>query len=94
MICTDVLGNSASFTGGNLGATDIVEQRCLTVVNVTHYRHNRRTRQQLDIFVWSFFIKECFRIIQLGGNRLVSKLFDHDHGRFLIQNLINRHHLT
>ena len=37
LVCTDVLGDSTSFTRNNIGVTNLVEQRRLTVVNVTHH---------------------------------------------------------
>ncbi len=43
LICTDMLGNSAGFSGSNMGIADSVQNRSLTVVNVTHNNNNRAT---------------------------------------------------
>ena len=45
-VCTDVLRDTACLTVGNIGVADRVEQRGLTVVNVTHNADNGVTRQQ------------------------------------------------
>ena len=42
MVSTNVLGNTTGFTGSNLGAADMVQQRGLAMVNVTHNTDNRR----------------------------------------------------
>ena len=41
LICTDMLGNAAGFTCGNVSVTDSVQNGSLTVVNVTHNADNR-----------------------------------------------------
>src|SRR5690606_21081263 len=46
VVRTDVLGNATSLTGRHLGATDVVQQRGLAVVDVTHDGHHRRTRHR------------------------------------------------
>ncbi|OUL03819.1 hypothetical protein B0X78_20760 [bacterium AM6] len=35
MVRTDVLGDAAGFAGGDLGATDVIQQRGLAVIDVT-----------------------------------------------------------
>ena len=47
VVCTDVLGDTASLTGDYVSLTDIVQQRSLTVVDMTHHRNNRRTWNQI-----------------------------------------------
>ncbi len=39
-----VLGDSAGFAGGDVGVANLVEQRCLAVVDVAQNRHHRRAR--------------------------------------------------
>ncbi|MNQ97002.1 hypothetical protein D3C85_1126270 [compost metagenome] len=39
-------------------------------------------------------VQERFRIIQLGGDRHVAQFFNHDHGRFLVQYLVDGDHLA
>ena len=95
VVGTDVLGNAAGFTCSHLGTTDVVKQRCLTVVNVTHDGHDRRTRHFRILFQVAFeFAQQRFRIVGLGGKRLVAHFFDDNHRRFLIKHLVDRHHLA
>ncbi len=94
MISADMLRNTACFTGRDFGATDVIEQRCLAVIDVTHHCHHGRPRQQLRIGVLGPFRQQRFRIIKLGCMRLVAHFFNQDHCSFLIQNLIDRDHLT
>ncbi|GIV12571.1 MAG: hypothetical protein KatS3mg021_0853 [Fimbriimonadales bacterium] len=44
LIRTDMLGNPAIFTLGDSRATDVVQQRGLAVVYMSHDGHNRRAR--------------------------------------------------
>ena len=46
LICTDVLGNTASLMGGYRGLSNNIQQRCFTVVNMAHYGNNRWTQNQ------------------------------------------------
>ena len=41
VVGTDMLGNTTGLAGSNLGATDVIQQRGFTVVNVTHHADNR-----------------------------------------------------
>ena len=43
VVGSDVLCDTSGFSGNHIGVADIVEQRCLTVVYVAHYGHDRRT---------------------------------------------------
>ncbi len=95
MVGADVLRNAAGFARSHLGAADVVQQRGLAVVDVTHHGHHRRTRQQLGVGVFlTAHHQQRFRIVQLGGMRLVAHFFHHDHGGFLVQHLVDRHHLA
>ncbi len=93
MISADVLRNPARFARRHLGAPDVVEQRRLAVVNVTHHGHNRRTRQQFCVGDFAFD-QHRFRIVQLGRNRVVTQFLDDDHRRFLVQHLVDGDHLA
>ena len=43
IIRTDVLGDTTGLTCDDISLTDIVEKRCLTMVNVTHHSDYRRS---------------------------------------------------
>ena len=46
LICTDVLGNTASLMCGYRGLSNNIQQRGFTVVNMAHYGNNRWTQNQ------------------------------------------------
>ena len=46
LVGTDVLGNAAGLSGGDVRLPDLVEQRRLAVVDVAHDGHHRRPRAQ------------------------------------------------
>ena len=96
VVSTDVLCNTAGFACGNTSTSDVVQQRSLTVVNVTHNRHDRRTRflRIVGQSLGFFFSQEGFRIFRFSGDRTMTHFFDHNHGRFLVKHLVDRHHLT
>ena len=51
IISTDVLCNTTSLTCNNVGLADVVKQRCLTMVYVTHDSYNRSTWNHILWFV-------------------------------------------
>ena len=49
VVCTDVLGNTSCLTGDDVRVTDVVQERSLTVIDVSHDGDHRATR--FEIFV-------------------------------------------
>ena len=88
VVGTDVLGNTTGFAGGNLGTTDIVEQRGLTVVNVTHDGHDRRTRCGLA-FELQRFGQGIFQGRVADQGDLVAQLFGDQLSGLLIEHLVD-----
>ncbi|KAF1003226.1 MAG: hypothetical protein GAK36_00288 [Pseudomonas sp.] len=88
VVCTDVLGNAAGFACSYLGTTDVVEQRGLTVVNVAHDGHNRRTGNR-----FTFKLQGLGQGVFQGGvadqGHFVAQLFGNQLGSFLIQYLVD-----
>ena len=90
VIRADVLRDAARFARRHFGATDVVEQRGLAVVDVTHDGDDRRTRLELVrgigglqlVFDRAFLVKH-------GG---VAELFDHQHRGVLIDGLVDGGH--
>src|SRR5690606_34780904 len=85
MIGTDMLSNTTGFAGGHLGTTDIVEQRGLAVVYVTHDGHYRSAADFLAFKVHGF----CQTVFQLAFTDmlvLVTQVFGDDGRSVLIQN--------
>ena len=94
VISTDVLRDAARFTRSDLGAADVVQQRRLTVVDVPHDRHDRRTRHGRVLLRTFFqFAQQRFGVIGLRRNRLVAHFFHKKHRGILIKHLVDRHHL-
>ena len=48
---SDVLGNTSGFTRDDVRLPDVVEQRGFTVVDVSHDRNDRRTRNEILFLV-------------------------------------------
>ena len=94
VIGADVLRNAARFTRGDLGAADVVKERGLAVVDVTHDRDDRRTRQGFVVLLFGEFPEDRFGIVRLGGDRLVAHFLDDDHRGVLVEHLVDRHHLA
>ena len=61
LISTDRLGDSAMLFTGYIGISDRIQDGRLTVVNVSHYSHNRRTCLEILLFIH-------FRILYKLGN--------------------------
>ena len=92
VISTDMLSNTTRFTRNNVCLTDIVQQRSLTVVYVTHHGYNRSTRQQVF-----FCIGLLFNSLSHFGTYIfsfISKFFGHQVNGFCIQTLVDRYHNT
>ena len=90
IVGTDVLSDTAGFTGNHIGITNVVEQRRFTVVHVTHHRHHRRSAH--EVFRLILLLMDLFShvgTLVFGGK---AKFFSHDIDGFGIQALINRHH--
>ena len=51
VVSTDVLGDTTSLTSNHVGFADIVEQRGLTVIDMSHYSDNGRTRNEIVLIV-------------------------------------------
>ena len=92
VISTDMLGNTSGLTGNYIRLTDIVEQRSLTVVNVSHHRYNRSTR--LQIFRSIFFFNNSLCHFRTYIFSLESEFFSHQIDGFRIQTLVDGNHDT
>ncbi len=64
------------------------------VIDVSHHSDNRRPRYGNDVVLLPFVCQKRFRIVQLRGFCNVAHFFDHDHGRFLVDYLIDGDHAT
>ena len=91
VIRADVLRDAARLARRDLGATDVVEQRGLAVVDVTHDGHDRRTRRELVLRHRSVCSSSSIAL-SLTTHGGVAELLDHEHRGVLIDGLIDRRH--
>ena len=89
---TDMLGNTTRLTGNHIGIADIVEQRGLTVVNVTHHGYDWSTWNQVVLII--LFL--AHGLLNLGTHvfGLETELLSHHIDGFSIQTLVDRNHDT
>ena len=91
MISADMLRDTTCLTGRDLGASNIVEQRGLAVIDMPHNRNNRGT---CNLITRQLFIFEQ-GIVDLAvadGSCSVAQLFHHQDRRILIDDLVDRNH--
>src|SRR5471030_2036910 len=94
VVSADVLRDPARFAGRHFGATNIVQQRGLTMVDVTHDGDHRCTRLRFEVSMLTLVGQQRFRIVLFGGVGFVAHLLDQDHRGFLIQHLVDGAHLA
>ena len=91
VVGADVLRDAARFPRGHLGAADVIEQRSLAVVDVAHDGDHGRTRRHLEgtgLAALQIVLDDIF----LAQHRRMAHLLDHQHGRILLDHLIDRRH--
>ena len=91
VVCADVLRDASGLAGNNVGLADIIQQRRLAVVDMSHHRHHRRTRYEV-----------FRRLLRLNRDRLRTVFFftlrfeiefaGDDFDLIEIESLIHRHH--
>ena len=87
----DVLRDTARLAFDDVGLADIVQQRRLAVVDVSHDGHDRRARHE-GCLVVDFVVGD--RLLDVGRYELdlISELFGHDHHRLGVETLVDRNH--
>src|SRR5690606_35956204 len=93
VVGTDSLGNPPRLAHGDLGATDVVEQRGLAVVDVPHHGHDRRAGNGVA-FEPQVFGQLLFQGVVADQLDLVAQLFGDQLGSFLIQHLVDGYRRT
>ena len=90
VVGTDVLRDAAGLARNDVGLADVVEQRGLTVIDVTHHRHNWRAAD--EVFGLVFFLADG--LLHLGRDvfGLESELVGHKVDGFGVHSLVDRHH--
>ena len=91
-VSTDMLGNTTRLTGNHIGIADIVEQRGLTVVNVTHHGYDWSTWNQVVLII--LFLAHSLLNLSADIFGLESELLSHHVDGLCIQTLVDRYHDT
>ncbi len=91
VVGADVLSNAARLAGRDLGAADVIEQRGLAVIDVSHHGHDRRARQHLERGV-RLALQVVLDDVFLAQHRRVAHFLDHQHCGVLLDHLIDRRH--
>ena len=91
---TDMLGDPPCFTSDDVGIAQAVEERRLTVVDVTHDGDDRRTADEVSFVIDLFFLRDGFDDLSADEVGLVAEFFcDHLDG-LSVEAHIDRHHQT
>ena len=93
-VSTDVLGDPPCFASDDVGIAQAVEERRLTVVDVTHDGDDRRTANEVCFVIDLFFLRDGFDDLSADEVGLVAEfLCDHLDG-LSVEAHIDRHHQT
>ena len=90
IVGTDVLRDTSRLTGNHIGLADIVEQRCLSMVDVTHHGHNRGTRHQ--VFFGIHLLYDGLRHLGTDVFGLIAEFLGHQVDGLGIQTLVDGDH--
>ena len=92
VVSADVLGNTPCLTTGHSGLADVVEQRSLTVVNVTHDRHNGRSGLRRTLLARQRLLELLFDGLSAFQDNTVTEFFYNQRRGVLVEHLINVGH--
>ena len=85
-----MLGDTTSLTGDNVRIADIVQQRSLTVVHVTHHGHYRGTLNEIGGII--ILLADGLYHLGTGIFGLKAKLVGNDIDRLGIESLVDAYH--
>ena len=92
-VSADVLGDAAGLALDDVGFADVVQQRGLTVVDVSHDRYDRRTRDEVFLAVLAV-VGDGLLNLHRDEFGLVAELLGDHHERLGVETLVDRHHQT
>ena len=93
LVRTNMLGNAAGFARNHIRFAEIIQDGCLTVVYVTHNRHNRRPCHQCaSIWGWGFQTLEDVVIGDAFDG--MAQFVNNQFGRISVDALAGRSHDT
>ena len=90
VVCTDVLCDTSGLACDHIGLPDIVEERCLTVVDVSHHGDDRRSCHEVRL-VLRLVILLIDLILDVCSDEfhLVSELFCDKHKCLCVKSLVD-----
>ena len=89
-----MLCNTTCFTGYYICMPDIIQQRCFTMIYVTHYSNNRRTRLQIFRIINDLFFFHFCSILNTNKLYLKTKLTGDQFNNICLKSLVNGYHDT
>ena len=90
VVCTDMLGDTTCLTGDDVGIADMVEERSLTMVYVSHHGNDRSTWQQIVLIVR--LLIDSLRNLGTNVFCLEAELLSNEVDGLCIETLVDRHH--
>ena len=91
VVSADVLRDAASFARHYARVADVVEERGLAVVDVTHHGHHGGPWSTIALDLEGLF-EHLLHLVFRDQLDRVAKFFDHQHGRVLVKCLVDRRH--
>ena len=89
VVRTDMLGDTTGLTGYHVRVSDVIQERCLTMVNVTHDGDNRMARLKILVRIGFGSIVHVFFLISIDEFDLETEFFRQHRDVFGIQTLID-----
>ena len=95
-IRADMLGYTARFSRGNVCASDFIEKRSFTVVDVPHNRNDGRSFNEIAFVVFNVerFVKNVFRRLIEFQFELDAEIRRNNAGGVVIDRIVDRLHYT
>ena len=91
VVCADVLRDASRLAGNDVGLADIIQQRRLAVVDMSHHCHHRRTRY--EVFRQLLRLDhDSRRTVFFFALRFEIEFAGDDFDLIEIESLIHRHH--
>ena len=92
VISTNMLCDTSGLTGNHIGITDIVEQRCFTMVNVTHDGNNRRSWRKIICFIFFILFLHFHLLLHIDEFHFIPEFSSNQFNNFCVETLVDGNH--
>ena len=92
IICSDMLGDTTGLTGNHISLSDIVEERSLTVVYVSHDSDYRWTREEIFLCILSFSLSDGVSKVCRNELDFIAELLGNKNKGLCIETLVDGYH--